>query len=203
MVAAIDQFEKRAISLSEGQGVFDSDIYEFDFTLWQVLAQLSAKDPQKAYEITGLSSQIVSLLASASIESLKVISSGLIVSFAPTLSGDDIASILPSSEEASKFPLFHQLSTDRFESTYWLLVRNVARDTPLVARAAFGLSPEILSLVASLSNAQVRHLVLHENTTFALRFPESSIWKILNSTKETLALAVMKKIQQSLCVETV
>lgn len=192
---SITDLDMQALQVTEQRP--DQNIYEFDLTLWTLLAALAKHAPEKAQVQFSLPMNGIESLAQADESQLARLASGVLISF--KLQTDEEAVLKQLQEEYIPVITLSDTRGSEFDTAYWLLLKRVAHKDHLVAAAAFGLSPALTLAVSEATDNQLRHLVTTTITAFTLRFDPRLLSPLLMTEKGPVnAQFFFRKYQQSM-----
>ncbi|MND15765.1 Flagellar transcriptional regulator FlhD [compost metagenome] len=173
----------------------DANVFEFDYTLWNLVCTLSQSHPDMAASQFSLNMRTIDKLASATPAQIKELASGVCLSFKLKTSECSIIKILSEGYDPA---IAIKRSLEEFDAAYWLLVNRMALRDLEIAREIFGISYELASAVAKATDSQLRQMAATTVTRIGLRCSASVIEEILEDNREDKTHPLLKKIQQSL-----
>ncbi|MGL4515136.1 MAG: hypothetical protein ACRCUH_00360 [Shewanella sp.] len=171
------------------------NIFEYDYTLWQLLSCLAKSAPDVAKQEYSLEIRTINKLANATPEQLLRISSGVALSFRLLTSEEVVIETLR--QEYDPAIMFRQ-QTNELESAYWLNLNRLALQDTDIALIVYGVSPRLAHVVAEASDSQLRQLASKTQTKIGLRFTCSVIDDLLDDRRDVLLYGLQKKVQQIL-----
>ncbi|AKJ36905.1 transcriptional regulator [Aeromonas hydrophila NJ-35] len=189
----ISTLDMRSLTMEDETA--DPNVFEFDYTLWNLLSTLSREHPDIAASQFSLNMSTVRKLATATPEQLKALSSGVCLSFQLRTSECSILNILRERYDPT---ITIRRSLEEFDVAYWLLVNRMALRDLEIAREIFGISYELASAIAQATDSQLRQMAATTVTRIGLRCSPSVIEEILEEGREDITHSLLKKIQQSL-----
>jgi hypothetical protein len=188
----VKEWETQAIYLDQEKA--DQDVYEFDLSQWMCLKRLSQINPQEAACQFQLSLQTAERMAQVTLENLKRLASGTIMSFILDI---DEHSILQKLAQTHDLMIDFPQKEGDISTHYWLLLKRLAHRDVMMAKVSFGVSRQLAQAIALATDHQLRNLAQgQEAVLFSLRFPEWIIQDTLEN--ENMTYAVFKKILLSL-----
>lgn len=177
-----------------GQRGSDRDVFEFDLSLWELLSALSRDNPTETMTHFTLSPKTVKALAVAKRGHLRLLSSGILISFKLETPENEIVARFAEEYDSNIF----NSGNNAFDLAYWQLLRRIAKEKGyLFAKEVFGISGDLAEKISQATDGQIRYMTEKTETFFSLRFSPSIIEEILSSEKCSMK-AIFMKYQQSL-----
>lgn len=177
----------------------DQNLYEFDLTLWSLLSTLACSSPNLTKQQFDLTDCAIEALQNIDEDSLKRLSSGVLISFKLRTNEAEILAAL----EKSYSPTinWHHMQQAAFDATYWLLMKTVALSSPSMISAAFGVSKKLAFTIASSTDNQIRQMATEVKTNFTLSFDPTLLPQLTSYKKgRGSARFFIRKYQQALSV---
>lgn len=196
MSLTLSDIDAHAIQLTQPET--DSDIFEFDLTLWNIISSLAKKNGETVKRQFGFCEESLLAVASASDSALARLASGVLIGFRLETSEVVIMELLK--QKYAKVIQLNRDSGGEFDSAYWLLLKACAiRRGSQHAAAVFGVSPLLAEAVEAATDNQLRYLASNTVTAFTLRFsPRLLKYLIGAQEKAQLAHLFFVKFQQSM-----
>lgn len=173
----ITDLDMRALQISEQRP--DKNIYEFDLTLWALMASLAKSHPEKVKTQFSLPESAINALTTATESNLFRLASGVLISFQLKTNKQVILDKLQ--EEYSPVITLSQVQGIEFDTAYWLLLKQIAQKDHHIAATAFGLCPDLALAISKATDNQLRHLVTITSTVFTLRFSPKILAPLLST----------------------
>lgn len=170
---------------------------ELDTQLWQLLQIACQHNPDDACHVFGLSSVTASVIAEASAEKINELVCGAVLSFHIKNITDlaDKIELVLASGQPSQSKLIADYSP---ELKYWRAVQIMALRDPHLAHARTGIPTDLLILIQSADEWQLRQLA-YSGSQFGFACTEKIIIDILTENRPNLLTQLrLKKVQQCL-----
>lgn len=172
---SITDLDMHALQVTEQRP--DQNVFEFDLTLWSLLAALARKAPDKAQLQFTLPEIGIQALSQSTDKKLARLASGVLISFKLQTKEEEVLAYLK--DEYVPIITLSETQGSEFDSAYWLLLKRIAHRDHLVAAAGFGVSPQLALAVCQATDNQLRHLVTNTVTSFTLRFDPTLLAPLL------------------------
>ncbi len=191
----ITDLDMRALQISEQRP--DQNIYEFDLTLWALMASLARSFPEKVRAQFSLPEAAINALSTATEANLSRLASGVLISFQLKTNSQIILDKLQ--EKYVPIISLSQVQGAEFDTAYWLLLKQIAQRDHYIAAAAFGLCSGLTHAISKATDNQLRHLASITSTVFTLRFSPKILAPLLTTEQGPVkARYFYTKYQQSI-----
>lgn len=182
--------------------VFSKPLWEWDKSVWTILQQICIKNPDQAGRMFHLESDAIDAISQLSPSQLERLASGIIASFVPEFCAQTLAEMIASSAGFEAL-MTHGPQTSSYDNLierhYWELLARSALKNPDITSVQFGVSLEVVELIALASPSQINVIINQLSVEFQLRFSASVILEMIHASPQT---ALVKRAVESLTNHT-
>ena len=174
---------------------FMEDIREFDLMVWTCARAVAQNNPALASRQFSLARETLAKLACAPDDRLRLLASGMSLSFRIRMPEDAIIVALMRDYDPL---IFLHRTTEDVDTAFWLLMKSLAGFDVDMARIVFGVSHDLAAKVAAATDNRLRNLARIGPGWLEPACESRVVGELLDAEHTTRALLLFTKLQHCL-----